>query len=132
MKNKILASLFVLTFVFATTLSAQTPVTTTTGDNSKKTECKHDGKCKDKKAKCCKEGKEKKAGCCKEGKEKKEGCCKEGKAKKAGCCKDGKGKEGCKGHEGKAGCPGHGNAPADSSACPHHKKAIETGTPDNK
>ncbi len=61
MKNKILASLFVLTFVFATTLSAQTPVTTGTADNVKKTECKHDGKCKDKKAKCCKEGKEKAA-----------------------------------------------------------------------
>jgi len=121
MKNKILASLFVLTFVFATTLSAQTPVTTGTADNVKKTECKHDGKCKDKKAKCCKEGKEKKAGCCKENKDKKAGCCKDAKAK--GCCK---------GHEGKAGCKGHGNAPADSSACPHHKKAIETGTPDNK
>jgi len=135
MKNKILASLFVLTFVFATTLNAQTPVTTTTVDNSKKTECKHEGKCKDKKAKCCPEGKDKKAKCCPEGKEKKAGCCPEGKDKKAKCCPEGKEKKAgcCKDGKGKAGCKGHeGNAPADSSACPHHKKSIETGTPDNK
>lgn len=119
MKNKILASLFVLTFIFATTLSAQTPVTTSTTTNVKKTECKHDGKCKDKKTKCCKQGDVKKAGCCKDAK------AKEG-------CKGHEGKACCKGQEGKAGCKGHGNAPADSSACPHHKKAIETGTPDNK
>lgn len=118
----------VLTFVFAASLSAQTTPTTTTGKTAVKEQtgdkkaCCKDGKTA--KVGCCKDSKTAKAGCCKDGKTAKAGCCKDGKTAKAGCCKDGKGKAGCKGHE--------GNTPADSSACPHHKKAMETGTPDNK
>lgn len=118
MKNKILASLFVLTFVFATTLSAQV---TPTGDKSTKTnqtiEKKADGTSTataTPKAACCSK---EKAGC------------KSHKGSKAGCCKDGKGaKAGCNHEHGKSDCKGHGEkSGCKKTGCGHHSdnKAVE-------
>lgn len=133
MKNKILASLFVLTFVFAATLSAQVTPTADKSTKSDQTiEKKADGTstatATPKKACCskekagCKDAKGAKAGCCKDGKGAKAGCCKDGKKAKAGCCKDGKGKSECT-HDAKTGCKGH----AEGAGCGHHTgdKAVE-------
>lgn len=129
MKNKILASLFVLTFVFAATLSAQVAPT---GDKSTKTdqtiEKKADGTSTataTPKAACCSK---EKAGC-KDAKGAKAGCCKDGKGAKAGCCKDGKGaKAGCNHENGKSDCKGHGEkSGCKKTGCGHHSdnKAVE-------
>ena len=118
MKNKILASLFVLTFVFAATLSAQvTPTVNKSTKTDQTIEKKADGTSTataTPKAACCSK---EKAGC-KDAKGAKAGCCKDGKGAKAGCNHE-NGKSDCKGHGEKSGCK--------KTGCGHHTgdKAVE-------
>lgn len=123
MRNKILVSLFVLTFVFVYNSNAQTPQKES---NPTKTEQVVDGKTvatTPATAKCNHGAK--KENCCKDGKGKSD--CKSKKGKD--CCKDGKGKSDCKSKEGKSECKGHADG---KSACKGHAEGASTGCAKDK